>query len=785
MTKQWKAQWITSTVEPPFDEPDLTVEQMFVTHDIPEPLPNEERLRPPALLRTHFSVDPQKTVAKAELCITARGFYKTTVNGANVTEAVLTPDFTSYAKFLQYQTYDVTALIEQDNVWGIVLADGWYVGRISATGASCQFGDRLSCLGELTVTYTDGSAQTVCTGPDFECSTGKYVWSDIFIGERQDLRLDKPGWDTVTGLGGDGWEAAVPVEEDYSALAPQEGPYAVRRERLAAKDCWNEGDRVVVDFGQVIAGRVILRCHLAEGQEIRLEHAEVLDRDGTFFNNIEGRNKDQVNSFVGRGLDEVLEPDFTYQGFRYVRISGWEGAFDPTCIEAVAIYSDMAVTGKIATSDKRVNKLLENILWSQKGNMLGIPTDCPQRERMGWTGDIEVFAPTGTFFMDCETMLERWLRCVRADQGDDGQICDYSPAPKSIYTTGLFGSYSAAGWGDAIIMVPLTLYRAYGHRRVLEENYDAMVRWHDFCAGSAAEGKEVGSTASYVWDTKFNYGDWMFPSFMLGPNAKGPLETSFATKELVATAYLEHSTRLLAEVARVLGRDADAASYDAYADAVRDAFVATFYQGDGTMSVEFQGCYVIPLAFDLLPASERAATAAHLSEMIRANGDRLDTGFLSVPYLLDTLQRFGYEEQAEKVFFQEDCPSWLYEVEHGATSIWESWGAIQSDGTVGPHSFNHYAFGCVGDWIVRKVVGLSIREPGYAEFDVRPGQVRGLDFAELEFQSVHGRIALTWGRGPEGLRCELTVPDGCVAHVTLPGQTERALGGGEYVLYGA
>lgn len=782
MKRDWQARWITSTQPKATEEPILTVEMMFITHEIPVSAPLEERLRKPALLRKSFSLEGKK-VASAQLLMTAHGIYHATINGRDVSETLFAPEFTSYGKILQYQTYDVTELLEDQNVWGIVLADGWYAGRVGATGDSCQFGDTLTVLGELVITFEDGTRQVVCTDDGFECSTGKYVYSDIFIGEKQDLRLDEPGWDAVRdpSLGEAGaWEPAVEVEGDYDVLVPQEGPAVVRREQLPVASWWHEDGTLVLDFGQVIAGRVRISAHLAEGQQITLEHAEALDASGRFFSNIQGRNKDQIDVFVGRGQDETLEPDFTFHGFRFVRITGWEGEFDPACVKAFAIYSDLRETGHLVTSDERVNHLLDNIEWSQRGNMLSVPTDCPQRERMGWTGDIQVFSPTSTFFMDTEAFLRRWLASVRADQGADGQVIDYSPAPKSIYTTGLFGSYSSAGWGDAIIMVPWTLYQRYGHKDVLAENYEAMLAWHSFCVDSAAGDKD--GDARYVWDTKFHYGDWMFPSFMIGPDAKGPIETAMATKDLVATAFLAYSSALLARIARELGRYDDAAAFESYAGNVRRAFQDRFYLGEGRLASDFQGPYVLALALDLLLESERQATAERLSQMITANGDRLDTGFLSVPYLLDVLGRFGHADQAERVFFQEGCPSWLYEVEHGATTIWESWAAVQTDGTVGAYSFNHYAFGCVGDWVVRKVGGLSVREPGFAEFDVAPAQVEELEFANLSYETAFGTIDVAWRREGDVVRLELTVPAGTIAHVTMPGEAERSFGAGSYVL---
>lgn len=773
----WEAHWIEPKQEDVREEPPIDLQEMFAGK-IPASLPPEERLLPPKLLRRDFHIGGKPS--RAILRMSARGLYKATINGSEVTDAQLTPDYTSYGSFLEWQTFDVTDCLHAGaNTWGIVLADGWWAGRISIKGESCQFGKRLAAFGQLDVTFSDGSTQTVFTDGEFVSSSGKYVYSDIFIGEKQDLRLDARGWDSP-GFDASAWESCRPFSSVTPELAPQQGPLVRRMERLSAKDWWREGDSIVVDFGQVIAGRLRLACHLSRGQEMTICHSEVLDATGKFFCNIAGRNKDQVDVFIGRGEDEVLEPDFTFHGFRYVRISGWTGAFDPSCATAVVVRADLHETGRIVTSNERVNQLLSNIEWSQRGNMVTVPTDCPQRERAGWTCDTQVFAPTATFFMDVREFLGRWLRNVRADQLADGEIVDYSPAPKGI-RAGLdsFGTLSSAGWGDAIVIVPWVLFQRYGDIRVLEENYDAMRRWHEYSVASAA-GDKSGDDR-YVWDTKFHYGDWMFPSYMMGCDAPGPVATSLATKDLVATAYLAHQSDLLALVARVLDDEGYASECEEYAACVRRAFSARFVTDDGTLTSEFQGCYVLSLAFGLVPWEMRQGFADHLAHMIEGNGDLLDVGFLSIGYLLDVLLDWGHGDLAERVFFQTQCPSWLYEVDRGATSIWESWAGIQPDGTVGNYSFNHCAFGCVGDWIVRRVAGLSTRTPGFAEFEVAPRPLSQLDGMDLTYESVGGTIRLVWQGTPDAGNMSLTVPEGLKAHVLLPGSDEEIVcGGGSY-----
>lgn len=749
--RSWHASWIEPEQPDVTEEPTFTLADMFENGGkLPEQEPVEKRLHPSRLLKRVFDL-PAGEVVQATLYMTAHGVYEALINGTPVSADLLAPGYTSYASYLEYQTYDVTLLVragQPSNVWGVVLADGWWAGRIATPGDSCQFGNRLAVLGELEVVYADGSVVRVGTDDSFMSSTGKWVYADICIGEKQDLRLEEPGWAESADV--EGWRPVGIVDEGFDNLRPQLAPPVRAGAELAVASWWREGDTFVIDFGQVLVGHVRLACRLGVGQELCLQHAEALDAAGRFFMNIQGRNKDQADVYVGRGSDEVLEPHFTFHGFRYVRLSGWDaavqGEFDPTRAVAVATWTDMRRTGHITTSDTRVNRLLDNVLWSQRGNMLAIPTDCPQRERAGWTGDAQVFAPTATFFMDVRSFLERWLECVKADQQDNGEVLDYSPAPRSYWACLDFtGVLSSAGWGDAIVLVPWTLYERYGDESALRSCYDAMLRWHEFCVGSAAGDKQ--GLDCFVWDTKFHYGDWMFPSYMMGADAPGPMGTAKATADVVATAYLAHTTDTLAKVARALGDEGRVAELEEYAGCVRKAFTAQFFKGDGMLTSEFQGPYVLALAFDMLPEGERQAVADRLAAMVRANGDKLDTGFLSVPYLFDVLGRFGYGELAERVFFQDGCPSWLYEVDRGATTIWESWAGIQPDGTVGAYSFNHYAFGCVADWFVRTVAGLSAKAPGFAEFEVVPHPMGGLTSCDVEYESAAGTIRVRWELG--------------------------------------
>lgn len=745
----WAGRWISSHHATVSEEPEFTLEEMFSGVLRPQK-PVEDRLHPTVYFKKVFQV--RKALEKAELTITSQGIYQAYINGKNVTQAIFTPDYTEYNDHLMYQIYDVTKLLQEgENVLAVEVADGWYAGRISVQGGSAQFGNQLALLADLDLTYEDGTVQTLGTDASFTTGKGKHVYADIQIGEKQDLRLEDDWKTSLEDLS----EKSFEIEADYARLSAQEGPMVFRKESLPAQKIWQEGQDLIVDFGQVIAGRVRLTADLAFGQEIILEHAEALNEARLFFKNIVGRNKDARDIFIGRGQKEVLEPDFTFHGFRYVKITGLDN-LELADIEAIAIYSDMEVTGHFTTSDDKVNQLLSNILWSQKGNMLSIPTDCPQRERVGWTGDMQVFAPASTFYLDTNAFIQRWLKSVRIGQRENGEIVDYSPTPLDAKNSAFTGSYSSAGWGDAIIMVPWTLYERYGDKTVLEENYDAMLKWLAFAQESAAGDKE--GDRRYIWDTKFHYGDWMFPSFMMAePN---PMKTAEVTKDLVATAFLAHSAELLADISDILGENSRA--FRAYAEQVKSSFTKFFVTDDGKLTSDYQGCYVLALSFKMVPKEVENQLVTQLVQKIKNNGNRLDTGFLSVPYLLDVLCQHGHSDLAKTLFFQDACPSWFYEVNHGATTIWESWAGIQPDGKVGTFSFNHYAFGCVLDWMIRETVGLKTLEPGFKSIQIKPS-LEIVDDFDLSFESASGLITIS----KKGKNWKASVPEEMAVEIDL------------------
>lgn len=756
---KWVGKWISSDFAKVSLEPEFSLAEMFSGKKAPAPAPVDERLHAPIVFKKTFKIE--KSIKFAKLEITVQGLYQAYLNGKKIGDAIFTPDYTQYQEYLQYQTYDIKdLLIEGQNVFTIVVADGWYAGRVAVSGASCQYGNQLALLADLTVEFDDRSKLAIGTDNSFSVGTGKWQYADIAIGEKQDLRIKNSLTDAVPFFNN-----AQVITADYQRLAPQMGPQVKRKQTLKVKKIWQENGSLIVDFGQVIAGRVRITATFKANVDVKIEHSEALNQAGHFFKNIIGRNKDQEDHVLGNGKTDTFEPDFTFHGFRYIRITGLKQE-DIQNLSAIVIFSDLKRTGEISTSDQRINRLLQNIKWSQRGNMLSIPTDCPQRERVGWTGDMQVFAPAATFYYDPEDFIRRWLKNVRINQLKDGEIIDYSPAPEDFYqsTLDFKGTLSSAGWGDAIIMVPWTLYQRYGHKEILLENYDAMVKWHNYSVESAAAAKKGNDR--YIWDTTFHYGDWMLPSMMIGN--PDPMKSAKATKDLVATAFLAHASILLAKISKLLGKDSN--QYIEYANKVKIAFTNKFVKA-GKLTSDYQGCYVLALAFDMVEDYNlKQQLLARLVELIHDNNDCLDTGFLSVPYLLDVLVDNDEIELAKQLFLQDKCPSWLYEVDHGATTIWESWAGIQPNGKVGTFSFNHYAMGCVLDWFIRNVVGLNVIKPGYKEVVINP-KFKGIvnDF-QMKYLSVNGLFTIQLRDGIY----KFSIPAGCKATI-YPSDTDKFL----------
>ena len=746
--------------------------------------------RPAQYIRVPFHAD--KGIRRARIYATAHGLYRLTVNGARPDDRLFAPENTPYPKLLLYQTYDVTGLIRPgDNAVGAVLADGWWAGRVGTTGDCCQYGDTTALLMDLEIEYTDGTRQTV-TGDGGVSHTGPIVFSDLFVGEKYDARLELPGWDAPGFDDGD-WTPVQKKDYDKNHLVGQRDA-PVRPLRVFRPECVYtapNGD-VIMDAGQNLAGFTEFTVTAPEGTEIRLEHFEQTDRDGSYFNSILNNNKEQTEICICREGTQTFRPAFTYHGFRYARITGWPGMPTPEDLRIVACASEMDDIGSFTTSDPRLNQLQSNIRWSQISNTVSIPTDCPQREKAGWTGDIMAYAPTLCFNRDANAFLSAWMDSVRAEQMADGAVPMIVPYLKA-YATFLrdnLGTDTSCGWGDAAIIVPLRVYEAYGNRRILEDNYDAMTRWMAYIDARARNHHPEGydqwdearkARSRWLWNTDFHFGDWLIPSIVLGnPDAMAMNQTAYATMGIVAPAYYAFSAKNMSKIAAILGREADARKYDELYACIREAFIQEYVRDDGTMAADFQGIYVIALQMDLVPEDVRPKMVDHLCDLIHKNGDRLDTGFLSVLFLMDVLCDNGREDVAYRLLFQEDCPSWLYEVKAGATTLWESWGAISEDGEVSTYSYNHYAFGCVGEWMYRHIGGLQSLAPGYKRFRVKPAFTSGLTHAAVSEVTPYGRAAVVWQAVDKTILVHVEVPVNTEAVIELPGQAPVVVGSGSY-----
>ncbi|WP_146008180.1 alpha-L-rhamnosidase [Microbacterium aurantiacum] len=776
----WAADW----VEPVQD--DAVVERWSLQDWVRGTKPDvgvADRLKPPKLLRQRFEV--RNGLVSARLHATAHGVYSAWLNGAVVGDEVLAPGFDSYAHRVSAQRYDVTAqLATGANVLAWALADGWWAGRIGLTGSSAQFGRRLAAIWQLHLTYADGSTEVVSSGADVRCSTGPWAYADLFVGEFFDRRAEQSGWTGPTFDDG-AWEPVTTFQDGRERIVPFAGEPIRRVATLLPVSIALTRDGQVVDFGQVIAGRVRLKLRdTAPGQRVTIEHTETLDANGEWFVNIVGVNKEQTDVFIAAGGSDEWEPEFTFHGFRYARVVGVAEPLTVDDLVAVVLSTDLPQTGSLRTSDSRLNRLHDNVVWSQRANFLSVPTDCPQRERAGWTGDIQVFAPASTNNAMVAPFLSRWLENLRADQLEDGRIPIISPRSRfddenAASTAGGLGAIvAAAGWSDAIAIVPWVLYERYGDVRVLERNFDAVLRWVEYqrhAAESAIPERLGGSLGAeqrrrhaLMYNTGDHFGDWLTPSTLEGKSLHEGIGIAPAmTSEYIAPMFQAQTLTLAARMADVLDEAATAESLREHAAAVRAAFAAEYIDEHGRLPVTLQGPHVLALAFDMVPARLLPAMIAFLVDLIHVRGDRLDTGFLAVPHILDVLWENGHPDLARRLLWQPEAPSWLYAVDRGATTIWESWDAIAPDGTPRAVSLNHYAFGCVDDFLFRRVAGIQPTAPGFRTVVIEPDLSMGLESLAAHVTAPAGRIAVEWEQSAGGYTVMVDVPLGISATLRL------------------
>jgi alpha-L-rhamnosidase len=756
-------------------------------------------------LRTTFSVDGP--VSSARVYITSLGFYELFLNGQRVGDASFTPGYTSYHRRLQYQTYDITALLrENENAIGVILGDGWYRGKLGSGSGGSQrnsYGERLALLVQLHICYADGHEQLVLSDEGWQATTGPLLSSDLQAGEVYDARLEMPGWNTP-GFDASQWQKVEAVSYPKDHLVATNGPLVRPHEEITPIALLRtpKGE-TVVDMGQNFAGVVRFRVQGPAGTTVRLQHGETLDAQGNFTTaHLQVPHRWQEVRYTLKGeAEEVYTPHFTFHGFRYVKVEGFPGLPSIEQFTGLALYSDLPETGTFECSDPLINRLQQNILWSQKSNFLEIPTDCPTRERTSWTGDIQVFARTGSFLMQTAGFLSKWLQDLAAEQMADGQVANIVPSSvlarpgKAVRVPWITRALpypgksfpASAGWGDAAVIVPWTLYQCYGDQRVLEEQYASMQAWVEYMRKQAKKqswirritplarsNREKRSRQPYLWDTGFQFGEWLEPDESLfGPKMIiGILKRMLFSAPLVATAYFAYSTHLLAQTARVLGKEEEAQEYETLHQRIKEAYQATFIGPDGQIHPDKQASYVRALAFDLVPPALQRAAVDHLVRLIRENGNHPGTGFLSTPYLCHVLSEHGQLEVAYALLKQDTTPSWLYEVKKGATTIWEDWDGIGEDGAP-KGSLNHYAKGAVGSWLYQVVAGIEPGAPGYKHIRFRPRPGGGLTTAAARYHSLYGEVASSWQVRDGTFTLTITVPANTTATVFLPGAEAR------------
>jgi alpha-L-rhamnosidase len=713
-------------------------------------------------LRRAFQLKPG--IAGARVYVTGLGLYELHLNGRRVGRQLLTPGWTSYEKRLQYQTYDVTSmLLAGENAIGVVLGDGWYIGPIGfqkpSPTDSGEGGRRRALLLELHVAYLDGHEEIVKSDAAWKSATGPILSSGIYSGEIYDARLERPGWSLPRYDDRDWSDVETPSLPKDNLIAPVSPPVTRHEELRPARIFKTPDGDTLADFGQNMVGWVRLRVRGNAGQTVTLRHAEVLDQHGNLYTANLRKAGQTIRYTLKGGAVEIYEPHFTYQGFRYVAIDGYPGKLTPDSVTGIVVHSDLARAGEFKTSNPLLNQLQHNIQWGQKGNFIDVPTDCPQRdERLGWTGDAQLFSATAAFNMDVDAFFTKWLADIASDQYQNGSVPWV--VPNVLHDSKDLTAAGAAGWGDAATIIPWNLYLAYADAHILELQYDSMKRWVEYERGRAGE--------SYIWGGDRQFGDWLdFYS-----TAK---HTNFGSTspELVATAYFAHSADLLQRSARLLGKSEDAAHYAALFESIKEAFNKKFVSADARVGEGTQTAYVLALDFDLLPDALRQPAAALLAQDVRQIG-HLTTGFLGTPRLLPTLSRFGYLSEAYMLLNRTAFPSWLYPVEHGATTIWERWDGIKPDGSMqdeGMNSFNHYAYGAVGAWMYEAMAGINVDpdEPGYKHVIIKPQPGGGFSSVTASHEGPYGRVAAAWNLRNSGMQLRVAIPANSWATVELPG----------------
>ncbi len=703
-------------------------------------------------LRREFELG--EDVQSARLYITSLGVYQGYLNGYRIGDQVLSPGWTVYDQRLRYQTFDVTSLLQTgNNTIGAILGDGWFRGRIGFGGGKRNtYGENLALLAQLEVKYVNGKTETIVSDESWSASTGAILSSSIYDGEIYDARLEPVGW-SQTGFDSSQWKSVRKIEWDLEALEAMTGPPVRRIEKIKPVSIsQSPSGKTIVDFGQNLVGRLNIKVKGQVGQTITFHHAEVLENGELCTRPLRFADATDKYTLKGGAL-ETWEPFFTFHGFRYAEVSGWPGELTSDDISAVVLHSDLERTGWFECSDPLLNRLHENVIWSMRGNFLDIPTDCPQRdERLGWTGDIQVFSPTASFLYDESGFLQSWLKDLAIEQQKLGGI-----VPSVVPNIIRFGA-GAAAWGDAATVIPWVLYQRFGDKQLLSDQFKSMCDWVDQIIETVGE--------DYLWTVGFQFGDWLDPTSP--PDKPAQARTD---KTIVASAYFAHSLGLVASAAEVLGKTIERDYYSQLAERAKSAFLKEFVTPAGRLMSDAETAYALALVFDLLSTEKQQQHAGNrLNELVQDSGYHIRTGFVGTPLICDALCRTGHYQAAYRLLAQTECPSWLYPVTMGATTIWERWDSMLPDGSINPGemtSFNHYAFGAIADWMHRTIGGITLIEPGYHRIEISPRPGGGITQAQTSHLTPYGMVECNWRIDENNFKLEVIIPPNTSANVIL------------------
>lgn len=689
------------------------------------------------LLRGEFCVSGN--VKEAYAFTTGLGLYHFYLNGQKIGTDEMTPGWTSYKRHLLYQTYEVTDFLNQGaNAAGAMVGAGWYKGVMGLTRSRSNYGNQAAFAMQLLIRYDDGREEMVCTGNDWMGADAPVVFAEIYHGETYDAAMEISDW-CSSGTPGGQWRSSVNVPFDTSVLHAQSGAKVKVIEELPARELFRtpKGE-MVIDFGQNLSGRIKVNTHGKKGDVIELRCFEILDQEGNVYLDNLRKAKTTMKYIAGEDGMVNYHPHFTYMGFRYAVILSYAGEPRKEDFTAQVMHSEMEPTGQITCSNPLLNQLHHNYLWGLKGNFLDVPTDCPQRdERLGWTGDAQIFCRTACYLMDSYTFYKKWLHDLEVDQTPEGGVPHVIPNIEEAHTEGNWllkqGPHSSAAWADAAVIIPWTMYLMYGDTDILERQYHSMKQWIDFMKHHSKD---------YQWNYMLQLGDWV---------ALDAEEGSFfgaTPTDLTANAYFAYSTGLFAKAARVLGRE-EAEEYEELYHHIVKKFQETYFLPDGTMTAQTQTAHIVALYFDLVPEVFRKRTVEALKTLLDREDGHLVTGFIGTPYFCHALSENGCVKEAYDLLLKEDYPSWLYQIKMGATTIWEHWDGIKPDGTMwsaGMNSFNHYAYGAIGEWMYRVMAGIDLDEsqPGFHRAVIWPRIGGGLSYVEGSYRSVYGTVSVRW-----------------------------------------